>query len=1537
MGKKQIKKRALQIIITCICISQLQFLGEVAAKENNLVNISEPYGPYFEKDINEPQETQEETETPQEEDTGDEAVLKEPEIVEEVAPAQAKQEIIEERTPTSRTYRLADGSYLSEQFFEPIYQEKEGTLEAINDTLESDISLFSEEQQFHNEDGLLEVSMNETTVTIDDLHVSYPQSDLSRPVVKNNAILYNDIAAHQDMQITVRSDKVFQEIKYEERPEAAVFMMEIQTPYEVRQNGNALIFEDEKGNEKAIWKAPVLEDKQHRLSLDVTTEIEETKDGYLITYTGDDTFFNDETVYPVKLASTYDANTQIDVDSGYIRSGSPYQTSNYDHLFVGYDTDGRVSGLGDASIIANARTFIDFTMPDIGKNQLITSASLILYKKSDYTIWEMPSIEVYDTNGKVDPNTVNWNNQPGNVTYISSTGGLAGFGDKSFDITTIIDSMYHGKSTSIMLKSSVENDDNYLPSVFASESTGSRPRVQIAHRDDYDVDPDIGINDFQAKFRFYTTGYNDFKGFSIDGIAKPYGKVHIQLQEKQVNTTNAISGKLTTLSPGAYFIHPIFQDQPLSGVQRYPDEDVNYTSDYFTRSYFPSADTMYTFQIWPSIGNETGTKYDTDSFLFYKVKLGDNLKTIAAHYDTTVERIKQDNNTNEDIVKQGDELLIRYPKELPALSKEVYTPPIRISSYEAKFKYRGPACYGHCFEGDPINTSTGNFYHETTDFTLQDFDTIEFKRTYNSVGNNTSIFGDGFNTPFEQYIGYDASNNIVYFAGDGKIIRFPYNNGKYGNSEEHTIRVNDHIVQITNTTTKETMTFDIYGMLTSITDKQGNAITIQYDDDAKITSVQAGTKTLTFEYYPDKRLVKAIHLPSGHKVQYEYNDHKLTRFIDAKGESETYTYDSNGRISAITDMAGNTIARNTYDGEGKVTSQKDGKGQETTIRYNSDSATITYSDGTMKTYKHNSDYKVNTIIDENNETSRYTYQNNRMTSKSDASGTTRYEYNSAGSLMKQTNPDQTTIEYTYDNDQNLLSKKAENGQTETYTYDSSQNPITKTDRDGNTTTYVYDGDHRVIKETDAYGVWKSYTYEGKQIKTITHMNGLVITYTYDDNGNLIQERDSNGRVTSYQYDANNRVIRKTDPLNNSEEYAYDGRGNVITHVGTNGAVTNFTYDANNNLIQTTTGDLTMKKTYDAKNRMIEEIDEQGRSTRYVYDGAGKKIKSIDTYGQETQYHYNAQGDLIETIDPKGNRTKEEYDQGHRRIVMTDPYGNETHYTYDEAGQLLETKQPNGKTTTATYEHHKQVATSDEFGNITEMAYDDHGRMIKKIDATGNISEMTYDVYGNIHTKSENGEVTTYEYDVYGNVIKETDPKGNTTIKTYDPLNRVTTETDALDQSIRHIYDAVGNEIETIDKAGYSVKKEYDLLGRCTKEIDENGNETTYAYNDKNQNTMAVKGDTKTEFIYDSHGDMVETKVNGITIKEVVYDAYGRAIKESTPTEVISYEYDSFDRIIQEHNETTKRSPKNMIIFLISSKKATAKEKKRRIPMMTTIA
>lgn len=1501
----KVKKILICAIASAVCINNFQGFTSIVAHERELIKNTSKYGEMFNKELNEDVARDDEA-TDQTENT--KQGLKDPDVYEEKESFDSKKEIIEKRTEYSKTYKLSNGSYVTEQFFEPIHKKVNGQWIDIDDTLSQKNGLFrSSKKEFSNDDGIMPSTFDENGINInDDIEITFPEKNTADISVKENAILYNQIEQNIDLQYNVRSNHIFQNIQFYS-DENAKFSYQIHTSLKVEKEEDSIRFTDTESKKNYTLKAPILKDNSGNASMKVEMSLENKGNGdYSITYIADQEFMGDkERAYPVNMMSSVEDSTEQMVDSSYIRSGSPNITSLYDHLLVGYDKDGTVSGLGDPTIIGIARAFFTFPIPEIGEHKIITNAYLTLDKFSDYGDLEVDQIDVYDTNTKVDTNHVTWANQPKNMTKISSNTNLKGTSYKMFDITEAANKMYKGTPTSIMLRAADESDSKYMLS-FHSESTGYRPRVRVEYRDDYDVDPNINIDNLEEYFRFYTKGFNNFMGISIDGRAKPYSDVNFDLYEQQGDDkeTKVNSSKVKS---DAYYLDPIFVVKPMEGVQEYENDKANYTSDYFKNAFFPKKDVLYNFHVYVTKDSEKSKELITDSFLFYEVKLGDNLQSISTHYGVPIEDILKDNNTIDKKIKEGDILFIRYPHENPILSDELFTPPTRIKEYTSKYKYRGPECPYGCEVGDPINTTTGNYYHQSVDATVVDFEELKVTRTYNSYGEQTSsIFGDGFSSNMEQYIAYTKEGNILYFAGDGKIFKFEKSNGGYHGDDAYTITEKDNSIEIYNSETKDTLYFNEYGILQERKTIEGYKVSYNYDEFGKIKNVKLGGKEITFDYYPKMNLVKSILLPDGNSVQYVYNsDRRLIEFTDTKGKKETYSYDNKGRMTSIIDKNGNKSAVNTYDDENRVIKQVDANGNETTFNYQKNSNKYTYADGTSETYTFDDEHRLTNITNSDGIGKSYTYENGLIASETNALGQTAYySYDKNKNLIKKQDFDGTIESYNYDAKNRMIGKVDKFGRTTTFTYDEKDNLVKEVNGDGTSKTYIYDDKNHVIKETSETGSWIEYEYIGDQISKEVYSSGLIIEYTYDTMGRTLHIDDNKGRSISYIYDKQGNVIEKTDVDGYTEKFLYDGKGNIIEFIDKIGGKTTYSYDKNGNQIASYKGDMVSSKKYDSKNRVIEEKDMDGTYHAYRYDSAGNKIEETDIYGNKTAYTYDASGNLLTETDCFGKVNKNTYENG-LLIKTEDKQGNITTYEYNKFGQQIKENLPNGKTQTKEYKADKVIKEVDQYGRTKIAEYDEFGRVAKEVSETGVTTSYSYDENNNVIKEIVDDErITEYTYDVYGNQLTVKDPLGNVTKNEYDSMNRVVTETDALGNKTVYKFDGLGNKIEIIDARGNSEKHIYDVNGLLIKDVDRNGYATTYV-NEKGKRISSTTADkVTTTLIYDDYNNIIDTKINNVSVEKNTYDKFGQLISVEKPSETITYKYDEFGRKIEEKNLAT---------------------------------
>ena len=1514
-GLNKIKIAIISMIVLAMAIGQLELFGKVYAEELEKIKEQDPYGEYYDENINNVHKTSAQII----EKGNPDVITKEPSVDEEDTSRQNDQEIIKLRTENTKTYKLSSGEYVTDFYFEQIHKKEDGKYVEIDNDIEKKTSLFRSTPSYENKDGLYDINIQKGVLEItdpkDNVLTVMPSGSLTNYAIKENVILYSEVEKNLDLEYRINSNTVSQNIYINGELDKDTYSFEVyKDDYNVSKNdAGSIVFKKDK-KEVFVLNAPYLVDKDGNRNQEVGYDYKELDNGNIkVTLSLTTSWLSEEDiVYPVVARSNVAVENVdvIDLESSYIRSGRPNIQSQYSDLFVGYDDN--FYG-GKNSNIKIARTFIYFAMPNIGENQRVENAVLKLYKEQDLDrANELNDINIYNSS-YVDPGKVTWNTQPADnqKQFISNTKFSKPKGFKEFDITKHVQELKDGQKKTLILQVTDESP-NWKCNVFNSESTGNLPKVEIYHCDDFDVDPNLDINEFDNELRVYSKDGQYFEAISMDGIAKPNSDIDFDLYAKTNETDfELVKSQQAKEKSSPYFIDPVYITDPIDGTQKYEKGEVNYTTSYLKIGDIPKYDTFYEYRMKvKKDGTESEKELITDGFIIYKVKLGDNLKSIASHYGLKVDDIKKDNNTSTNKVKEGDVLFLRFAKDNPKVPKDVYRPPLKLSSFEAKYVYRGPACYGNCAVADPVNTSIGNFYHESKDFTLTDFDELSLTRVYNSYGeDNASIFGNNYSSNIEQYISYDKEDNMIFYRGDGKILKIEKKDGKYVPKliDRLTVNVDGDYVSIKDDKEDVTYIFDEYGILTSIKTKTGFESRINYDEYGFITNIDMGNKQVTFEYN-DYHLVSKINLPNGTNVQYQYNaDRQLTVFIDANGNSEQYSYDKNGKIKSITDKNGNTLAQNTYKDNGVVVSQTDANGNKVSFDYKGNTTSVTYNDKETEKYVLDDSYKVTKITKADGSSKSYSYNDaGNMIGETDEKGQkTTYEYNKKGYLTLQSNPDGTSEKYTYDENDNVTSKTSADGTKETYKYDSNSNLIYENSEDRKGVTYEYNEQNLLVKETDALGVWKSYAYDGNQVVTVTHRNGLVENYSYDAMGNIVNESDSNGRTTAYVYDNRNQIIKKTDSYGNSEEYKYDGNGNVVEYIDKLGSKTVTVYDKNNNAIQTQKGNLKTSKKYDNRDRIISETDEQGLTKKYTYDAKGQIVKETDAYGQVTTHTYDAVGHEIKTVDGKGNTTSNEYD-GDNLVKTTDARGNVTSYEYDEFNRVVKTTLPNGKTETKEYDKNGNIIkTVDQRGLANTKEYDIFDRVIKEVNEQGVAISNKYDVYGQLIKKTEDKKTTTYSYDVYGNTLSETDTYGNTKTSEYDKLDRLVKETDELGNVTQHKYDAMDNETETIDAKGNSERKIYDINSILVQDIDKLGNITTYKYNDKGQQVETVDAyKNTTKFEYDKFGNVTKTTINDTPVEIKSYDEYGRVTKTNKISEVTVEEYDSFDQVIKSTNQTT---------------------------------
>lgn len=279
--------------------------------------------------------------------------------------------------------------------------------------------------------------------------------------------------------------------------------------------------------------------------------------------------------------------------------------------------------------------------------------------------------------------------------------------------------------------------------------------------------------------------------------------------------------------------------------------------------------------------------------------------------------------------------------------------------------------------------------------------------------------------------------------------------------------------------------------------------------------------------------------------------------------------------------------------------------------------------------------------------------------------------------------------YVYDLNSNRVSMIDPTGLT-TYNYDVLNRLTSITNNQGLTTTFTYDALGRRTSMTHDNGVVTNYTYDAaSQLLVLIHEHNLTtinsFNYTYDKVGNRKTKADNNG-TANYTYDTLNRLVNATNPLptNPLETFTYDEVGNRVdsNQNGTSNFNTanqlqddanfTYTYDNNGNQVQKTNNVISAFTLYeyDAENKLIRVVREDGSIVNYKYDGLGRRIeKEVDS--AVIQYIYDNEDILLELDGSNNIVARYTHVPGIDEPLITEKDGQSFFYHADGLGSITE--------------------------------------------------------------------------------------------------------------------------------------------------------------------------------------------------------------------------------------------------------------------------
>jgi RHS repeat-associated protein len=553
-----------------------------------------------------------------------------------------------------------------------------------------------------------------------------------------------------------------------------------------------------------------------------------------------------------------------------------------------------------------------------------------------------------------------------------------------------------------------------------------------------------------------------------------------------------------------------------------------------------------------------------------------------------------------------------------------------------------------------------------------------------------------------------------------------------------------------------------------------------------------------------------------------------TRVLTFK-DGATWTFDGNGRLTAQRDRNGNTVTI-TRDGQGRVASLTEPAGRQLLFSYSGTGLLITQ------------------VTDPLGRTVRYAYDGSgRLVTVTDAaSGVTTYTYDTANRLLTITDP------------RGILFLRNE--------YDSAGRVSRQTQADGSVFTFAYTLTSGVVTQT-----------------VVTDPKGNRTTSRFNTQGYLIAQTDALGQPTSFERQVGtNLLLTTTDPLGRVTRFTYDGKGNVATITDPAGNVRIFTYDP-------------------TFNRLTSLTDPLGNVTRFEYDATGNLTAVVDPLTERTTIAYNSAGQPISTTDPLNNTTHFEYDGTGNLSTITDPLGNNSSRTYDGVSRLLSQTDPRGKLTSVGYDPlNRLTQLTDALSGLTRFTYDGNGNLLTVTDALNHVITHEYDSMDRLSRRLDQlGQAETFAYDGVGNLLSTTNRKGQTTTFAYDALNRRTKATYADGSPATFTYDAAGRLVQADDTADphRPITLAYDVLDRLAAETTGLGT-VAYEYDTLGRRTqMRVNELNPVTYTYDATSRLrtiTQAPANPVSID---YDAVSRRTKLTLPNGVSTeYEYDAASRV-----------------------------------------
>ena len=581
----------------------------------------------------------------------------------------------------------------------------------------------------------------------------------------------------------------------------------------------------------------------------------------------------------------------------------------------------------------------------------------------------------------------------------------------------------------------------------------------------------------------------------------------------------------------------------------------------------------------------------------------------------------------------------------------------------------------------------------------------------------------------------------------------------------------------------------------------------------------------------------------------------------------TFDYDSQGRISRITDIAGASVQYQWQD-PGVL-------------------AQVTDAEGQVWRYQYDNRQQITQRINPEGASLHITYAT--------APGEMPYTAGFAG-----TGTGGATTGQSLPSSGSTSSPKPRNARVATYQDENGARWVYRIDFNRVSQQYLVS-----IQRPDGTPSQYRYSKEGWLLEYV--VDGQVQTQRQMDSTTQHRTLDARGLTTTINYDTHYRPLQTIQPDGSKEAWQYDSQGRIVRYTNAEGTVTTWRYDAKGSLLQAidALGKPEQRShlyTYDQWGNTLSyrrgSGDGQGTDAvteTYVYDNWGNQVETVDATGNVNRYAYNSKGQPTTLTNALGNTWTRSYDKLGRLTAVQNPLGNAEQYQYNSANQVTREIAMGGEVWQSTYDGTSLLSTqlTNPLGQLWKLTRDAFGRVASATTPSGLIVKTTYDPIGRVtQTTDAAGNTTQYKYGASGApdaglLVAVEYPTYQTSYR-YDQRGRVTQAnqllgkpagapaTDLVARTWHFAYNALDQRISATNPAGHTTLYTYDALGRLIKTIDSLNNSTVQTW-DAHGRLLAVidaKGNTH-RFDYDNAGRILQETRPAGDITRLQYDTAGQ--------------------------------------------------------------